>query len=289
MRLWLLSHLQDSPGNALVLDAARRAGHDVELVDPSRLQLELPPTPAGALYGADGPLTLPERVFTRMGSSAPPMAHDVLHQLETAGVRCVNQAGPLSISRDKARTFQVLAQAGVPLPQTIVLGRRTPLDSALARLGPPPWILKLPVGTQGVGVSRVDSPESLRTVVDMLHGLEQRVLLQRYVEESAGTDIRVLVVGGQALAAMRRRARPGEVRSNLHQGGAGEGVALLPEWSRVAESAASAVGLEVAGVDLLPSRDGPVVCEVNGSPGLEGLQRATGEDLATRVIEFVTA
>jgi ribosomal protein S6--L-glutamate ligase len=289
VRLWLLSHLHDSPGNRLILAAAERAGHDMTLIRPAELTIQISgrPEQAPVLYGVDGPCQLPDLVFTRMGSSAPADAFETLRQLAAVGVPCVNTPQSLEVSRDKARSFLVLARHGVPLPQTVLLGRQSELDQALRLLGAPPWIVKLPVSTQGMGVARVDSVESLRSVADVLHGLGQRVLVQHYVEEAEGTDIRVLVLGGHAVAAMRRRARPGEIRSNLHQGGESEEVALLPEWSRVAEAAARAMGLEVAGVDLLPSRTGPVVCEVNGSPGLQGLEQATQRDLAAEVVAHV--
>ena len=286
MKLWLLSHLKSSPGNRLMEEAAYRAGHDMRLVHPLQLSIEF--GERHTLFGGNSVSELPDRVFTRMGSSAPLEAFDALRQLELHSIPCINSSASLEVCRDKARSLQVLAAAGVPIPRTVVVGREAPLQSCLPRIGSPPWILKLSVGTQGTGVARVDSVASLRTMVDLLRGLGERVLVQQFVAEAKGTDVRVLVVGGQAVAAMQRRAKGDEIRSNLHLGGTSEGIALTPTMTRVAEKAAKAVGLDVAGVDLLPSKDGPVVCEINGSPGLEGLAAATGRDLAGELLSFLT-
>jgi len=292
MRLWVLSHLESSPGNRLMVDAATRAGHDVRLVAPGTLSLQVRGgdlTPRLSLTSAEGSLALPEVVFPRMGGSAPHHTYDALHQLEEAEVLTINRSAGLELARDKVRSFQRLAVAGLPLPATLVLGRGAILEpQALEFLGPPPWIVKLPRSTQGLGVARVDSLTSLRTVVDMLRALDQRVLVQHYVREASGMDIRVLVVGGEAVAAMRRQSSSSdEFRSNLHQGGSAEAVGIPPRVEAVAVAAAQALGLDVAGVDLLPSKPGPIVAEVNGSPGLAGLQEATGQDLASIIVAYL--
>lgn len=293
MKLWILSHLKTSPGNRLVIDAATRAGHDVELVAPAALALEIRGGPEKRLtvIGPYGALPLPDMVFTRMGGSAPEHTFDALRQLEEAGIPAVNSATALEFARDKVRSFQRLAVAGLPLPATVVLGREAPVDAAgLEVLGPPPWIVKLPRSSQGMGVACVDSLASLRSVADMLRALDQRVLVQHYVREASGMDIRVLVVGGEAIAAMRREASgDDEIRSNLHRGGTAEEIGIPPDLEAIAVKAASALGLDVAGVDLLPSKHGPVVAEVNGSPGLAGLEDATGRDLAGLVVEYLAS
>ncbi len=278
-----MSHLQGSPGNALVQGAARRAGHEARLVDPSHLSVSLDRGGLTLLDG-DAPAVLPDLVFTRLGSSAPEEALDTLDALTRAGVPCVNEAGALRQTRDKARAFVALAAAGLPLPGTILLGRDTSAKAAAERLGPPPWVVKLPHGTQGMAVTQVGSLPALRSLVDMLRGLGQRLVLQQLVQEARGVDVRVLVLGGKAVAAMRRTAQGDEWRSNLHRGGAAGPEPLTPELTAVAERSAAALGLRVAGVDLLPTSSGPLVCEVNGSPGLEGLQQATGRDLAAELV-----
>ncbi|MGE0707191.1 MAG: RimK family alpha-L-glutamate ligase [Planctomycetota bacterium] len=286
MRVWLLSHLVRSPGNRLMLEAAARLGVDMTLVEPGALSLRiggagLPPL---GLYDQHGPLELPARVLTRMGSSSPQRGFEVLRHLEAAGVPCINRAESLALARDKVLTFQRLACAGVPLPPTVVVGQQAPLETLLAPLGPPPWVVKLPVAAQGQGVALAESLPALRALLDLMEGLKQRALVQHFVREAGGVDIRVLVVEGQAVAAMRRKAGPGEFRSNLHRGGAAEEVGIFPALAEVAERAARALDLTVAGVDLLPGGETPVVAEVNGSPGLEGLQAATSRDLAAELL-----
>lgn len=284
MRLWLLSHLIDSPGNRLVLEAAGRAGVEMLHVDPRDLGFEL---------GAGCPKILgggmpPALVMTRTGSSAPAGTLDVVRALEGAGLECVNCAASLELSRDKLRTFSALSAADVPLPPTVVSGQRVDPVAVEQALGPPPWVIKLPVSTQGLGVAVVDSPASLRSVTDLLRDLGQRVILQALIAESFGTDIRVLVLGGQARYAMQRRAAsPDEFRSNLHRGGVAEPVALTRELADVAQRAATALGVEVAGVDLLVGPRGPLVIEVNGSPGLRGMVRVCGEAVADDLLSFL--
>jgi len=180
-----------------------------------------------------------------------------------------------------------LRGAGVPCPDSLVVGRQGSVDGVADLLGPPPWIVKLPMSAQGAGVALAESAASLRAMLDLLQSLQQRVLVQRFVAAARGTDIRVLVLRGKARGAMRRRAGGDEIRSNIHRGGKGEAVILDTAATEIAEAAAVTLGVDVAGVDLLESDDGYLVCEVNGSPGLRGLQQATGRDFAAEIIELL--
>ena len=288
MKLWILSHLQGSPGNRLAVEAAAARGHDVTLVNPLRVHLvPVPGAGAPGLRGPDLGSGRPDAVLTRMGSSAPPEAVHVLEWLETTGVPCRNRSAAIRRTRDKTTQTLALGAAGLPLPPTALVAAEAPLEPVMEALPGPPWIVKLPVSTQGSGVVLVESRRSLRSVCDTLHATGQRVLVQGFIEEAAGADVRVLVIDGVARAAMRRRGREDEFRSNLHRGGTAEPVALTPALEDVAVRAAQALDLHIAGVDLLESRDGPLIVEVNGSPGLEGLSGATGRDLAGEVIAFV--
>jgi ribosomal protein S6--L-glutamate ligase len=233
------------------------------------------------------PDDLPDRVYTRMGSSAPPEAFHVLALLEGLGVPCVNASAGLRLTRDKTTATLALVRAGLPVPPSALVGREAPLEAVFEAVPGPPWIIKLPVSTQGSGVMLAESLRSLRSLCDALHGVGQRVLVQSFVAEAAGADVRVLVVGGRALGAMRRQGQGDEFRSNLHRGGRAAPVALTPALSDVAQRAAAALGLEIAGVDLLESDRGPLIIEVNGSPGLEGLTHATERDIAGEVIEYL--
>jgi ribosomal protein S6--L-glutamate ligase len=288
VKIWLLSHLKDSPGNRLTLKAAGRRGHEITLVDPVRVTLTVssPPTLMNVLGGGlSGPL--PDVVFTRMGSSAPPETLLVLRQFELMDILCINSAASLQQSRDKIAAFQVLARSELPVPVTALLARESDRGHVVENVPGPPWIVKIPVSTQGSGVVLAESERSLRSICDAFHGVGQRVLVQAFVAEAAGSDIRVLVVGGRARAAMRRQGQKGEFRSNIHRGGRAEEVKLTSKLSNLAEDAAGALGLEVAGVDLLESELGPVIIEVNGSPGLEALSAAAGRDMADDVVRYL--
>jgi len=253
----------------------------------------LHPLDLGLVLGADGltALTrdgrraqLPDLVFTRMGAACPAAGLHVLLQLKAAGVPVINDPSALWLARDKVRCALVLACAGLPLPKTLVPGRHVGPDAVAAELGPPPWVIKRPEGSKGEAVYLV------RTAVDLsahLSNAETPLVVQRFVAEASGTDLRVLVIGGRAVAAMRRRSSDGDFRSNLHLGGTAEAVALEPELAQLAERATETLGLDVAGVDLVESSAGLLVIEVNGSPGLRGIEDATGLDLSAGVIALL--
>lgn len=260
MKIWLFSHLDlSSPGNALFTEEAGKRGHQVTRVWPGQIHLPL----QGHLE------EIPDLVLARTGSSAPTLALTTLQRFEHLGIRCINSSAGLLVSRDKALTYSILSQAGVPVPKTVLLGSG-PLEEALMHLPGPPWILKLPLSTKGQGVMLVESLRSLRSCVDTLASLGQPLLLQEFVRSAAGSDVRVLVLGGHCAVAARRTATSeGEFRSNVHLGGRPQEVDLYPALAEVAEKAARTLGLEMAGVDVLESEDGPMVVEVNGSPGLQ--------------------
>jgi ribosomal protein S6--L-glutamate ligase len=205
------------------------------------------------------------------------------------GVPIVNNSQPIARSRDKLRALQLLARAGVDIPRTVMARHPSQIHKALEMVGGPPAILKLVRGTQGIGVILAETEQIAEQVVETLWSLGMTVLVQEFVEESEGRDVRVIVVGTRVVAAMRRQARLGEFRSNVHRGGTGTAVDLPPDHVRAALRATRAMHLHVAGVDLLESRGGPMVLEVNSSPGFEGIEQATGIDVAGAVIEFAVA
>jgi ribosomal protein S6--L-glutamate ligase len=258
VKLWLYSHLQDSPGNALVLKEAQNRGHQATLVRPGACHLAL-----------DAELSeRPDLLLTRVGGAAPDSAIEDLTMLSVLGVRCVNSPESLRRTRHKGVASSYLFRAGVPTPKTVQIGVGS-VDEALRGMPGPPWIVKLPLSTKGQGVCLVESLRSLRSVVDTLRAGSPSVLLQEFIECSKGCDIRVIVLGGKARLAARRRAREkDEFRSNVHLGGKADLVELEPDMRRVAEDAARALGLDIAGIDLLESENGYLVVEVNSSPGL---------------------
>ncbi|MGE0488934.1 MAG: RimK family alpha-L-glutamate ligase [Vulcanimicrobiota bacterium] len=272
MKIWLYSHLVDSPGNRLFFDEATRRGHEVVEVRPDLTHWPL----SGSTEER------PDLVFTRSGSSSPANALPGLITLEQAGLLCINSSQSLLFSRDKAISYSLLARAGVPVPRSVYLGRG-PVGEAAAQIPGPPWIVKLPVSTKGQGIVLVESMRSLRSLVDTLHALDQTMILQEFVASAAGCDTRVLVLGGQAVVAAKRQAGQGdEFRSNLFLGGQATGLELSSQWRLVAEKAAETLGLEVAGVDLLEGPAGPLVVEVNGSPGM-----TAASDIAPRIVSYL--
>ena len=231
------------------------------------------------------PVGLFDVVVPRIGASITDYGLAVLRHFERDGVPLLNTPDAIANSRDKLRALQLLSEHDVGIPRTALAREPGAVRAAIDAVGGTPVIIKLQQGTQGVGVMIADSLEGVESILDTLWGLGQNIILQEFVQESRGRDVRAFVVGGQVVAAMRRTARAGEFRSNLHRGGAGHPIELTAGYRAAATLAAQVMGLEVAGVDLLESDDGPRVIEVNSSPGLGGIEKATGVDIATRILE----
>jgi ribosomal protein S6--L-glutamate ligase len=224
-------------------------------------------------------------VVPRIGASITDYGLAVLGFFERHGVPSVNSALAIARSRDKLRALQSLSAHDVGIPRTVMARDPQAIRAAVDAVGGTPVIIKLLQGTQGVGVMIAESPQAVESTLNTLWGLGQNIILQEFIAESRGRDLRAVVVGGQLVGAMHRTARAGDFRSNLHRGGAGKRAALDEHYTRAAIEAARIMGLDVAGVDLLESRDGPRVIEVNSSPGLRGIERAAGVDVAARIIE----
>jgi ribosomal protein S6--L-glutamate ligase len=230
-------------------------------------------------------LRVPEVVLPRIGASVTAQGLAVVRQLEACGARLLNGAAAIEASRDKLRALQRLAAGGVRVPRTVRLRGRGEAAALVSEVGGLPVILKLLQGTQGVGVMIASSLAEVESMVGALRGLGEELLLQEFVAEAGGSDVRALVVGGVVVGAMRRKARLGDFRSNLHRGGRGQACELTGTLEAAAVQAAQALGLSVAGVDLLESARGPLVLEVNSSPGFEGLEKATGRDVAGAIVQ----
>ena len=288
MILWLISHLDASWSTQALLEAARSKGHTAELFHPRDFHIGYTESGVLELCREQAGSALPDVVLTRLGSSSPISGLHLLRQFELLGVRCVNTTEGLEISRDKLRSMQELGAKGIPQPAARLVSPRATIESLLDGFPGPPWVVKLPVSSQGKGVILVETLAGLRSTLDLLHGLHAPILLQEYIREAQGCDIRALVVGGSVVASMRRRAASGEFRSNLHAGGAPEKYVATAEVVALAQHAAKALSLPIAGVDILESARGPLVLEVNGSPGFEGLQKVTELDIAQCIIAYVT-
>jgi ribosomal protein S6--L-glutamate ligase len=283
VRLCILSRNPRLYSTSRLVEAAQRRGHEVDVVDPISCVLVLE---RGRQHLVSGGRSLDDydAVIPRIGASITDYGLAVCAAFQHLGVAVVNRAEAIARSRDKLRALARLSAAGVNIPRTAMARDPSAIRTAVDAVGGTPVIIKLLQGTQGVGVMIADSPAAVESTLDTLWGLGQNIILQEFIAESRGRDVRALVVGGELVGAMRRTARAGEFRSNLHRGGAGREITLDNNYREAALAAAAVIGLDVAGVDILESNDGPRVIEVNSSPGLKGIERATGLDVAARII-----
>jgi len=229
----------------------------------------------------------PNAIIPRIGATYTFYGTAVVRQFEMADVYTPNSSDAISRSRDKLQSLQLLSRAGVALPTTSFAHSTQDIDGLLEVVGGPPVVVKLLEGTQGLGVVLAETRKAAESVITAFRQMDANILVQQFVKEAAGTDIRAFVIGGKVVAAMKRRGAPGEFRSNLHRGGTAEPVKLTPKERATAVRAAKTMGLGIAGVDMLPTEEGPMVLEVNSSPGLEGIEAASGVDVADLIIEHI--
>lgn len=279
MKILVLSRKRALYSTRRLKEEAERAGHEVEILDPLKCVLLLQGgTPS--LWVGGRPHPAPDVAIPRIGTAGTAYSIGVVRHLDLMKVPLLNSHGPIARAKNKLGCLQLLASKGVPIPDTLMSRYPRKLDRLMRLVGGPPLIMKLLRGTQGTGVIFAESKASVESMLETIWSLGEDILLQRFIAESKGRDIRALVVGGEVRAAMRRIGREGEFRSNIHRGGVGEKVDLPREYARLAVRAAAAVGLDVAGVDILESSAGPMIIEVNASPGFQGLETATGENIA---------
>jgi ribosomal protein S6--L-glutamate ligase len=283
VRIALLSRNPKLHSSARLVEAARARGHEIDILDPIQCVLVISRF-QHRMFARGREIEGHDVVIPRIGASITDYGLAVLTHFERAGVPSVNSTIAIARSRDKLRALQYLSAHDVGIPRTAMARTPDAIRAAVDAVGGTPVIIKLLQGTQGVGVMKADSAEGVESTIDTLWGLGQNIILQEFIAESKGRDLRAIVVGGELVAAMRRTAKSGEFRSNLHRGGACRRAELLPEYARAAVDAARIMGLGVAGVDMLESSDGPRVIEVNSSPGLRGVEKATGVDVAQRII-----
>jgi ribosomal protein S6--L-glutamate ligase len=232
-------------------------------------------------------LTDIDAVIPRIGASHTFYGTAVVRQFEMMGVFTANESQAISRARDKLRALQLLARNGIGLPVTGFAHSTKDIDGLLETVGGPPVVVKLTEGTQGIGVVLAETKKAAESVIMAFRQLNANILVQEYIKEARGADIRAFVVGGRVVAAVKRQGAAGEFRSNLHRGGSPEKVRLTPEERAIAARAAKTMGLNVCGVDVVRSHHGPVVLEVNSSPGLEGIEKTSGIDVATRIVQFI--
>lgn len=286
MNIAILSRNRNLYSTKSLVEAAKKSGHEVRVIDYLRCHMEIT-SHRPAIYLGDEKLTGFDAVIPRIGASHTFFGCAVVRQFEMMGVYTLNESVAISRSRDKLRSLQLLARRGLGLPVTGFAHDPRATGHLVNQVGGAPMVIKLLEGTQGVGVVLAETRKAAESVIEAFRGLNANILAQEFIKEAGGADIRCFVVGNKVVASIMRQGKEGEFRSNLHRGGSASLVKITPEERSTAVRAAKIMGLNVAGVDLLRSNHGPVIMEVNSSPGLEGIETATGKDVAGMIMTFI--
>ncbi|HKI74474.1 MAG TPA: 30S ribosomal protein S6--L-glutamate ligase [Pseudomonadales bacterium] len=286
MKIALLSRNRQLYSTRRLVEAAEARGHDVRVLDVLRCYMNVTSHRPSIHYRGEE-LELFDAVVPRIGASVTSYGTSVLRQFEMMGTYPLNESVAIARSRDKLRALQLLSRRGIGLPVTGFANKPDDIQDLIKMVGGAPLVIKLLQGTQGIGVVLAETRKAAESVIESFLGLNASVLVQEYIREAGGADIRCLVVGDKVVASMKRQAREGEFRSNIQRGGTASLIKITPEERSTAVRAAHTMGLNVCGVDILRSNHGPVVMEVNSSPGLEGIEKTTGKDIAGLVIDFL--
>ena len=286
MRIALMARNPKLYSHQRLIEAAEDRGHQIEVIDTMRVYVHIASHRPEMYYRGEKVEGF-DAVIPRIGASVTFFGTAVLRQFEMMGVYPLNESVAISRSRDKLRSHQLLARKGIGLPVTVFAHSTSRADDIVEMLGGAPVIIKLLEGTQGIGVVLGETSGAAKSMIQAFGGLKANILVQEFIKEAGSSDIRCLVVGDKVVASMMRKGAEGDFRSNLHRGGSALTVKITPEERSTAVRAAKVMGLNVCGVDMLRSNHGPVVMEVNSSPGLEGLEKATGKDVAGAIIGFL--
>lgn len=286
MNIKILSRNPNLYSTSRLVEAAQKRNHDVQVIDPLKCDLVIEKRKPSIYYKGDY-VTDADAIIPRIGASVTYYGTAVVRQFEMMGAFSTTDSEALVRSRDKLRSLQVLSRAKIGLPKTVFTNYSRDVEGLIDHVGGTPLVVKLLEGTQGLGVVLAETKNAAKSVIEAFNGLKARVIVQEFIEEAKGADIRVFVVDGHVIGAMKRQGKEGEFRSNLHQGGSAEVVELSDEEEIAAIRAAKAMRLAVAGVDLIQSTRGPLILEVNSSPGLEGIEKATGKDIAKSMIQYI--
>lgn len=286
MNLKVLSRNSQLYSTRRLVETGLKRGHSVEVINPLMCDLIIEKKSPIVHYKGRY-LSTTDAIIPRIGASITYYGTAVVRQFEMMGCFTTTASQSLVVSRDKLLSLQILSKAKLGMPKTIFTNYSRDVSEVIDHVGGAPLIIKLLEGTQGLGVVLAETKNAAESVIEAFNGLEARVIIQEYIKEAKGADIRAFVVDGQIVGAMKRQGKEGEFRSNLHRGGTAKIITLSNEEKTAAIKAVKAMGLGVAGVDMLQSDRGPLVLEVNSSPGLEGIERATGTDIANAIIEYI--
>ncbi len=286
MKIGILSRDANLYSTRRLVEAARKNNHEVHVIDHLKCNIIIEKEEPQVFY-IDHFLEGYDAIIPRIGASVTFYGTAVVRQFEMMGVFTTVKSRGLADSRDKLRSLQLLSKSGIGMPKTVFTNYSKNVNSIIDTVGGVPVVIKLLEGTQGLGVVLADGKKAATSVLEAFNGLKARVIVQEFIKESGGADIRAFVVDGKVVGAMKRQGKEGEFRSNLHRGGSAEVIELSPEEEETAIKSAKALNLAVAGVDMLQSNRGPLVLEVNSSPGLEGIEKATHHDVAGEIIAYI--
>jgi len=286
MKMAILSRDSELYSCRRLREVAERRGHVIQIIDPLSCYMNINPASPAVHYRGE-PLGHFDAVIPRIGSAITFYGTAVLRQFEMCGSYPLNESLAIARARDKLRSLQLLARQGIDMPVTGFASSPDDTQDLIAMVGGAPLVVKLVEGTQGIGVVLAETRQAAESVIDAFRGLNAHILVQEFIQEAQGRDVRCLVIGDEVVAAIEREAKEGDFRSNLHRGGKAHAVEITPQERAIAVKAASTLGLDVAGVDILRARRGPLVMEVNASPGLEGIEATTGIDIAGLMIAWI--
>ncbi|PQB06645.1 alpha-L-glutamate ligase [Polaribacter filamentus] len=286
MKIAILSANPNLYSTRRLVEAGKKKGHEMIIIDHTKCDLVIEKKKPMVIYKGEEVLGL-DGVIPRIGASVTFFGTAVVRQFEMMKVFTATESQALVRSRDKLRSLQILSRAGLGLPKTVFSNYSKNVGNIIDRVDGAPLVIKLLEGTQGLGVVLADNRNSAESILEAFNGLKARVIVQEFIKEAKGADLRVFIIDGVVVGAMKRQGKEGEFRSNLHRGGTAEIVTLTDEEENAALKAAKVMGLGIAGVDMLQSDRGPLILEVNSSPGLEGIESATDKDIATQIIKYV--
>ena len=286
MKIAVLSRNANLYSTSRLIEAAKNRGHEAVVIDHLKCSVTAD-IGSPRIYYHGKELNDIDAIIPRIGASVTFYGSAIVRQFEVMGKFSANSSIAIVRSRDKLRSLQILSRHNIGIPKTVFASHPKQIDKLVQEIGGAPVVIKLLEGTQGIGVVLAETKKAAKSVIEAFHGLNAHMLVQEFIAEANGADIRAFVINGKVVGAMKRQGAEGEFRSNLHQGGSSKVVRLSRVEKKAAVEAAKAMGLSVAGVDMLQSDRGPLILEVNSSPGLEGIEKATGVDIADKLIEFV--